>query len=160
MFKYTNLLLILIFFGACSKERKTSILKLSEISALPHKSSFYAGEKIDLKFKTVDSAGVKMIIENSFGAITLAPSMKGRTISFTFPDFFSRKIGLCHWSLIADDEMKLEGSLKISPTQTTDVSMESYLGPRSITAGKRDYAMHVIAPTDEFDNPLPEGTTL
>ena len=160
MHKYSYILLILLFFGACSKRQETAILNSSEISAIPHKTNFYADEKIELKFKTVDSTGIKMILENAYGAITLKPSMQNTTITFTVPDFISRKTGLCHWSLLSNDEQQLEGSLKISPTQTTDVSVESYLGPRSINAGKRDYAMHVIAPTDEFDNPLPEGTTL
>ena len=131
-----------------------------EISELPNASDFYAGEHIELKFKTVDSTGVKMILENSFGAIVLAPQMKDGILTFSFPDFISRKIGWCHWTLIANEEKKMEGSFQISPNQKPTISMESYLGPRSITAGKRDYAMHVIAPTDAFDNPLAEGTTV
>ena len=160
MHKYPYILLILLFFVACSKKQETAILSSSEILAIPHKTNFYADEKIELKFKTVDSTGIKMILENAYGAIALKPSIQNSTITFTVPDFISRKTGLCHWSLISDDEKKLEGSLKIFPTRTEAVSIESYLGPRSITAGKRDYAMHVIAPTDEFDNPLPEDTTL
>lgn len=160
MHKYPYILLILLFFGACSKKRETAILNSSEISVIPHKTNFYADEKIELTFKTVDSTGIKLIIENAYGSIMLKPSVQNSTITFTIPDFISRKTGICHWSLFSNDEQKMEGSLKITPTQRTDVSLESYLGPRSITAGKRDYAMHIIAPTDEFDNPLPEGTTM
>lgn len=160
MHKYSYILLILIFLGACSKKQETAILNSSEISAIPHKTNFYADEKIELKFKTVDSNGIKMIFENAYGTIILKPSIKNSIITFTVPDFISRKTGLCHWSLLSNEKQKLEGSLKISPTETKDVSIESYLGPRSITAGKKDYSMHVIAPTDEFDNPLPEGTVI
>ncbi len=38
------------------------------------------------------------------------------------------------------------------------IKMETYLGPRSIYAGTTDYAMLVNVPTDNFDNPVKEGT--
>ncbi len=161
MIKYSYILLIFITCWGCSKEKEASIPIAMEISALPHAISYDAGEEIKLQFKAIDSTGIRMLVEYSMGAITLTPVMKGDTLTFSFPEFVTRKRGLCDWTLLVNnDQKKLQGSLKISPTQTANVAMESYLGPRSITAGNRDFSMHVMAPTDEFDNPLPEGTSI
>ena len=151
--------LSLILFG-CSQKEKTKSTVLGKFSLLTDAEEFQAGDPIELKFRTTDIGPVHLIIENSDGAIILSPKRTQETLIFSLPNFIDRRSGLCHWTLVQNETQLKEGTITIAPTRTDMVSVESYLGPRSITAGNRDYTMHVIAPTDQFDNPLPTGTEI
>jgi len=92
--------------------------------------------------------------------VSLSPSIRGDVALFNFPKFITRKSGVCKWSLVTQKIVQLEGQINISPNTLKGTDIETYLGPRSITAGNRDYSMHVITPTDYTDNPLLDGTTI
>ena len=57
------------------------------------------------------------------------------------------------------EQIKLIGSIKILPNEKPK-TIETYLGPPSIIAGGKDFTMLVTIPTDKFDNPLKEKTTV
>ena len=63
-----------------------------------------------------------------------------------------------HWKLIVAGETYESGVLHIAPNSLKETRLETYLGPRSITAGNTDYSMLVAIPTDVYDNPLGSET--
>ncbi|MBT8316495.1 MAG: hypothetical protein HKP59_02600 [Lutibacter sp.] len=122
--------------------------------------SFLAGTKVTLTFFTENGKKPLLFIHNSYGSTVISPKKVEAKLDFIIPPVFSKKTGILNWTLIYEGKSQLKSSIEILPNNTTKTLIESYLGPRSIQAGKRDYSMFVIIPTDEFDNPLLENTSL
>ncbi|WP_147406395.1 hypothetical protein [Maribacter vaceletii] len=124
------------------------------------KNSFVAGDSIALLFKiktTEDS--VKLQVKNAYGNTLLSPIKKeNNQILFTLPKNYTRLAGPCRWKIIHENKTILHGKLHIETNEPKATYIESYFGPRSVTAGYNDYSMLTISPTDYFDNPLNDGT--
>ena len=106
-----------------------------------------AGMDIRLKFETNVADNVHLILKNAWGATLLEPNFEGEIMSFTFPPSFKNKSGICTWNLVYNHSSYQEGQINILPDENQPV-LETYLGPRSISAGNRDFSMLGIAPTD------------
>ncbi len=115
---------------------------------------YQAGEKIVLDFAYDTTLTFQLFLKNSYGS-TLLSSSSGQ---FTIPEYLARKRGRLDYFLIQDTKCVYKGHLSIGTNLDTLVELETYIGPPSIVAGDRDYTMHVIAPTDRYDNPLPDST--
>lgn len=126
---------------------------------LTEKSTFQAGENIQLSFKITGVEQPKLYLHHSYGSTLLNESKKENDrFIFQLPEIFSKKTGELTWLLLGEEEHLLSGTIKIIPATTTKTQLETYLGPRSIVAGYEDFSMLVVSPTDSYDNPLPDST--
>lgn len=134
----------------------------TEISArlLTPNSEFIAGQPIQLKFKLNDTSDVKLYIQHSYSKTLLKPIFDKKKAEFKIPKFISQKTGILTWILLQNNQQIKKGNFSIIPNAKASPTIESYFGPRSIQAGDRDYSMLVIAPVDNFDNPLPDSTKI
>lgn len=132
----------------------------ASFSVVSYEKLSFAGDPIQLKFEGTNADNTTLVIENSWGTTALQPTFENNLLTFNFPKHINKKSGLCHWSLVKNQIIAAEGELTISPNPNYETHIESYLGPRSITAIDTDFSMHVIVPTDIYDNPLSEGTKI
>ncbi len=149
---------ILCFVSCSSNEEHTSEGENQSVELLQHQKTYVAGGKIDLSFETESTSEIYLLISNAFGNSVLTPIKDKNKLHFTIPKNFSRKTGPCHWILVANGEQLLKDSFRIEPKTSAQATLETYFGPRSITAGIQDYSMLVNVTTDPFDNVYPEGT--
>ncbi|WP_411029949.1 hypothetical protein [Spongiimicrobium sp. 3-5] len=154
---YISLFLILIL--ACSPERITKNPAKNDATLLTQTTHFDVGENVDLVFD-IESVGPSyLIIKNAYGTSVLAPT-KANGRQFKIPTNYAQKAGPCHWKLIVGGEILSSGQINFKFDERQPVNMESYLGPPSIIAGETDFSMFVNAPTDKYDNPLPNGAAI
>lgn len=120
---------------------------------LHEEKTFIAGEEIIIQlsanqWKNED----QMICHGSYGSTIIEGKKMDDKVNFLIPNYLAQKTGLIDWQI-----GKTEGRIYVQPQDSVH-SMETYLGPPSIIAGFADYSMLVSIPTDQYDNPLPDGT--
>ncbi|SHJ62782.1 Ig-like domain-containing protein [Aquimarina spongiae] len=115
---------------------------------------YQAGDKIMLDFAYDSTLTFQLFLKNSYGS-TLLTSSSGQ---FIIPEYLAKKRGTLDYFLIHNSKCVFKGDISIHANSDTLVELETYIGPPSIVAGDRDYTMHVVAPTDRYDNPLPDST--
>ncbi len=147
---------LVLLFG-CKGTTKKEVIQNVDFVSLSTKKTYKAGDAIHLKFSYTKSSKAVLILKNAMGSTALIPQVLNKTLEFEVPSSFNRYAGMCHWSLIYNQDVVVSGDLSILPN-SSETHIESYLGPRSISAGEVDYSMMVIAPTDGYDNPLSAGT--
>ncbi len=153
------LLLLILLQLSCSKEPEKDVVKENDnIILSTNEGVFMAGQPINLKFQTTLKVNAQLVLSNAFGSSILLPEINDQEITFNIPKNFSRKSGLCNWVLYSNGKSVKQGSFKIIPQTNSKPSLETYFGPRSITAGGIDFSMLVSIATDPFDNVYPEGT--
>jgi len=159
MYKKLIILYILFALGCSSKKEEAPRTLPLKASLVTQKTNYKAGDSIRLVF-TADqqSENIKLHVKNAFGTLLLPYQKQNDQIVFILPTNFTRKAGLCFWKLIQENETLLKGNIDIIPMTEKGTNMETYFGPRSITAGDNDYSMLVIAPTDVYDNTVSNGT--
>ena len=107
----------------------------------------------------IDIDNFKLHIKNAFGSVLLSPEISEKeNMVFHIPKNYTRVAGPCRWELLMDGHMIKQGKFDIATNAPKATYIESYFGPRSVTAGYNDYSMLTVAPTDAFDNPLDDGT--
>ena len=160
-----NLYILLLLFGTLfisafslevfQKER-------SEFSLITTKRAFAAGSAIEISFSSSNKIEKLplLILNHSCGTTIIEAESKPTMLTFKIPTAFSKKTGILHWNLVFEGSSILKNSIEITPNLASKNLLESYLGPPSIQAGNRDYSMLVLIPTDRFDNPLPENTSV
>lgn len=155
------LIVILIFHISCSnKQEEAAIVENLTFNLVNEKGTYGAGKTIALKFQIEGEANIKMLLSNAFGSSTILPERDGKELLFTIPKNYSRKSGPCNWMLLTNGKSVNKGSFKIVPKTNSEATLETYFGPRSITAGVQDFSMLICVTTDSFDNVFPEGTEL
>lgn len=117
--------------------------------------TFTAGEAITLAFDFKGASDVFLYCSNSYGSLILKPEID-EVLKFEIPKSLSNKSGVLNWQLHTDSQL-LSGQIKILPKHDI-AAIETYIGPPSIEAGKKDYTMLVTIPTDDLDNPLIDST--
>ncbi|WP_194528448.1 hypothetical protein [Zobellia roscoffensis] len=150
---------MLLFLG-CSKEPEKKEVSSATFELLTTEENFTAGEAFALHFKASGEASPNLIFRNAVGTTVLKPSVVDDTLQFAIPKNFYEKSGICYWSLNSDSEEKMTGTFNILVNNKNGTFLESYLGPRSLTAGPIDYAMFVMLATDFYDNPLNDSTSI
>lgn len=152
--KYTYLLLI-SFFILSSTTNKKSIKETIVLKTTT--KVFNAGNEISLAFSGTQNDSIKLYCSNSYGSTILKSSrVNNNEIQYTFPQYISNKTGVVNWKLLVD-EKPLLGNFTIIPKKQP-ITLETYLGPPSIEAGGRDFAMFVVIPADDLDNPVKTNT--
>ncbi|WP_291869906.1 hypothetical protein [Maribacter sp.] len=155
------LILLSFILLSCSskKEEPPKELPLIKAELIAIKENYIAGDSIVLKFKTdVAAPNIKLHLKNAFGTILLKSKLSHNFLNFYIPNNFTRKAGECHWKLIQEKTTLLKGGFSIKTTAPKGTKIETYFGPRSITAGNNDFSMLIIAPTDIYDNTVNPGT--
>lgn len=147
--------IIISAFSIKTVKTKTGVFKLDTIT-----KTFSAGTEVILTFSAEGEKSPQLFINNSYGSTLLSPEQNEDKLMFIIPSIFSKKAGILNWVLVNEGKMSLKSSINILPNTATKTFIESYLGPRSIQAGNRDYSMLVVIPTDKFNNPLPENTSV
>ncbi len=122
------------------------------------KNEFVAGDAIVLKFSTTGGLQPLLYASYSYGNTIIKPVTEVGMLNYNLPQTISSKSGVVNWKLLADNQT-LSGKCHILP-KTKAISMETYLGPPSIAAGRTDFSMLVVIPTDRFDNPLQDSTAV
>ena len=144
-----NLCIIHGVFTALLHAQKKPLAQL-----LTQTASFEAGSPVVLKFNT--NLAVSLYCNGSYGG-TLVHSDTDEA-SFKLPKFLTSKKGIIDYTLIANGESIITGSILITASKETNKTLESYIGPPSISAGGNDYTMLVVIPADIFDNPIANKT--
>lgn len=144
---------------SCSNEPENIVVEEKDSTILiTDKQAFVAGQPIRLKFQTTRKGIVQLVLSNAFGSSTLIPEKNEQDLLFTIPKNYSRKSGICNWVLLINGKSFSQGSIQIAPQTSSKATLETYFGPRSITAGGIDFSMIVCIATDPFDNVYPKGT--
>lgn len=117
-------------------------------------NTFEAGETIILQFSSPNNEAPNLYCSHSYGSTVIKPTLKHNVLEYHIHKSVSNKSGIVFWQLINHE---LSGQLNILPKKTVN-TLETYIGPPSIAAGGTDYAMLVVIPTDNLDNPLKENT--
>ncbi len=121
------------------------------------KKTYIAGEDIVLKFKDLNDPG-PLYCSNSYGSIVIAPKKHQRSIIYPVPDMMTQRKGILKWHLKNKGKI-ISGTIKIVAHQEPK-KMNTYLGPPSIIVGGNDLSMLITIPTDRFDNPMRDNTSL
>lgn len=124
------------------------------------KRSYSAGGAIRLRFGYQQKSEVLLLVKNAYGITALEPQISETEIIFELPQSFNQNAGLCKWELVVNQKVYNTGEFTIIPNTQNQTNLETYLGPRSINAGNRDYTMMVVSPTDIYDNPVVNGTAV
>ena len=159
MYKKLFILSIIFILGCSSKKEEPKTAIPIKVKLVTEKAIYKAGDAIQLAFITDrKEAHLKLHLKNAFGTVLVPYQQQESQIVFRLPGNFSRKTGPCYWKLILGEETLLKGKITILTHTEKGTNMETYFGPRSITAGNNDYSMLVIAPTDVYDNTVKNGT--
>lgn len=146
---------VFIVFGFTIKPETA---RVSQIQLLTTKSTFVAGDMIQLKFKT-EASDLKLLLVSNLGTMLVSPETEEAFKTFTVPEALSTSAGELNWVLIKNAELQ-KGSIAIVADTSQISAIESYLGPQRIAAGGSDYAQVILIPTDRYDNILPDRTEL
>lgn len=151
---------MIVVCQACQNELATNTDGETSFQLINSKSTFIAGEAIQMQFTGDTVSRPRLWINNAFGSALLHPTAKDNKLTFSLPNTFTEKSGLCTWRLVSNHNVHASGKITIVPHAKRNVQIESYLGPPSITAGNIDYTMLVTAPVDIYDNPLADATPI
>ncbi len=145
------LLICSIGFKAVVSESKEAVAILQT-----EEEVFEAGSDIVLDFELSASVKTQLFLHTAFGS-TIIESDTGH---FIVPEFVCEKKGLINYELVYNSKTLYQSKIRVKTRKEKSIQLASYIGPPSITAGGKDFTMHVIIPTDSYDNPLPDSTAI
>ena len=128
----------------------------NEIKLITTQKVFQVGNTINIKFSTSKVVKPHLYLSSSYGTTLISPTYNSNTLNYKIPKNITDKSGLLNWQLLTENS-SLKGILTLNPKSTV-AKLETYLGPPSIVAGGKDYAMIVVIPTDDLDNPVKDST--
>ncbi len=131
--------------------------KVDEVKLITSKATFIAGDEIRLTFSSTYKSIPNLYFSNSYGSSVSLPTKKENLLTYDLTNDLNNKSGHVNWKLIFDKEKSIKGSFFIKPHAEIS-EIESYLGPNTIQAGEKDFAMMVLLLHDEYGNPPPDST--
>lgn len=153
------ILILALIHASCSNEqREVKPVEIITSNLLNEEVIYKAGNAITLKFQITSNSEIKLIIKNAFGSSIILPRKTENEFHFEIPTNYVRKSGQSNWTLFANNNSIQHGSFEIVPKTNSKPTLETYFGPRSITAGEQDFSMLVCVTTDPYDNVFPEDT--
>lgn len=156
--KHTLIAFVFMFLG-CSNPPKISLEMVDVLTeVIPYKKVYTAGDVMVLAFTTTSKINHSLLLSNAFGSVVVFPEKESQELRFHIPQHVRRKSGPCSWRLLSNGKSILKGVVNIHPKIDTAPRLETYFGPRSMTAGPTDYSMLINVTTDPYDNVLPSGT--
>lgn len=152
------ILLILLSFSCVRNAEIEEPQETYQFLGLPEVPT--AGKAIHLKFKSSTKKETQLLLSNAYGTtvVTSEPTTEG--IAFAIPATYTTTAGPVKWELLGGANTTNRGQFVIQPSAVLPSILETYLGPKSLTAGGEANAMTVAMPTDIFDNPLSDGTAV
>ncbi len=151
-------LLVLLNVLSCSKKsEEIQDYTNNSIALITQKKQYNAGSDICFTFNASKEITPFLVITNVLGTSVLKPTKEANKLSFCLPPMYCNRAGKLNWSLVLENTEIKTGHITISPDPGTTY-LETYFGPRQITAGKEDFSMLVNIPTDRYDNTLDNGT--
>lgn len=156
MHKYTYLFFLVVMLSLSFTVSQQNSPNKDVIQLLTTQKVFESGTAIVLKFASTIKQKPNLYCSNSYGSVLIAPSSTNKTLHYKIPKTLYRKSGIVTWKLLIK-KTQVSGSFYITPKEET-ARIESYIGPPTIEAGKTDYSMLVVIPTDANDNPLKDST--
>jgi len=141
----------------CAGSAEEEVVAATVHIQIPQKTK--AGKPITLQFSFSGKGTPLLMVSNTLGTTVVKGIRSNGKVSYPFPSEFTSKSGPCHWYLLHNKEVLDQGKIEILNAEAS-VQMETYIGPRNIYAGPKDYTMLVAVPTDIYDNPVAEGTEL
>ncbi len=158
--KQNILLLISTMFLLAFASREDAAQRESFV-LISKATEFTAGNPIKLAFHSkLKTEAPQLFIIHSYGKTLLDATLERGNYIFTFPKNYCEKTGKVSWFLIRSNQSVQSGSIHIHPNRITKTVIENYLGPRKILAGGKEFSMMVVAPTDGFDNPKEDNTSV
>lgn len=148
--------LLLLAFGTTMVSDKEQSFKLVSKS-----KTFTAGNTIALAFTSKsEKEKPQLFIIHSYGKTLLDATFEKGNYVFKIPENYCKKTGTISWFLVNKDKMTSSGRFEIVPNDKTKTVIENYLGPRTILAGGKEFTMMVTVPTDSYDNPKIDNTSV
>jgi len=160
MKKRYYLIFLILFLNGCSPVTKNESKKISKVVLVTKERQYTAGDAIVLIFNIDGVKNLKLVLKNAFGSSVIIGKRIGNNIKYKIPYNYATKVGSCYWNLIWNKKELVAGKINIQPNSTKTTIIETYIGPPSIIAGVTDYTMLVTIPTDTYDNPLEDGTSV
>ncbi len=150
--------LFFLFVFAIVKTNKTEPKLLLQTT----QKTFAAANPIVLTFATDAKTELraKLFIIHTYGKTVLEATATKAHLSFRIPSIYCRKTGLVSWYLVHNQKTLNQGTFEIIPNDASATLLENYLGPPTILAGKKHFTMLVAIPTDAYDNPKQNNTTV
>lgn len=128
---------------------------------LTTQDSFVAGRPIALTFSTSSqSSQPQLFLIHTYGKTVLNAENNSGKLVYKIPAIYSLKTGVVSWYLIGNQEKIVSGNFIIVPNDATPTVLENYLGPPSLFTGTDHFTMMVAIPTDSYDNPKQDNTTV
>lgn len=155
--------ILFVYFSCSNGMQEKAMTPETTATIKTKKRTFYSGDTINLKFEinaSNENSNVTLLLTNAFGSSIIMPKVNNKELTFPIPEGFCQKAGPCAWTLIKGGNTLLLGKFTILPKTKDKPTIETYFGPRSITAGEMDYSMLISVTTDIYDNVFPEGTAL
>ncbi|WPR72513.1 hypothetical protein SLW70_05075 [Flavobacterium sp. NG2] len=150
-------LFFFLFVFAASKistERTTFRLQTTQ-------ESFVAGRPIALTFSTPSKSNQpQLLLIHTYGKTVLNTENNNGKLVFKIPSIYSLKTGVVSWYLVENKKNVASGNFTIVPNDATPTVLENYLGPPSLLTGTEHFTMMVAIPTDSYDNPKQDNTTV
>lgn len=148
--------LLLVAFGSTMVSDKEPSFTLASTS-----KTFIAGTPIVLAFNSKsEKEKPQLYIIHSYGKTLLdATLLKGKYVC-KIPENYCQKTGAVSWFLVNNNKTTNSGTFEIIPNDKTKTVIENYLGPRTILAGGKEFTMMVTVPTDSYDNPKADNTSV
>jgi hypothetical protein len=148
--------LLLLAFGTTMVFDKDQPFKLASTS-----KTFTAGNPIALSFTSKsEKEKPQLFIIHSFGKTLLDATFEKGKYIFKIPENYCLKTGTISWFLVNNNTTTNSGTFEIIPNDKTKTIVENYLGPRTILAGGKEFTMMVTVPTDSYDNPKADNTSV
>lgn len=157
MKQLTYLLFLFVLLG-CKKEIPKEEKQLTvKVLSIPQGSE--VGKTLQFKFTVTRKQMPMLLLENSIGPKLFQAKRSDEVITFDISDTHTQQSGSYTWSLVAQGKNITSGEFMVLPKKESCI-IETYLGPRAIGAGGKDYSMLVTIPTDTYDNPMVDGTVV
>ena len=152
--------------------------KLTHTEKIPYVKRTYASYDCDVEFLPLTTIGVgertslgfnlpcypdipmNLMVKGGYGVLVLKDTIANGKLNFELPKAIIQKTGVYEFSLIYGEKELKKFTAEVVTNDDNINFIESYFGPRIILAGGRDYTMLTVAPTDSFDNPMPNGTQI
>lgn len=125
------------------------------------RQSFVAGKPIVLTFlSSSNTTKPQLFLIHSYGKTVLNTENNNGKLVYKIPAIYSLKTGVVTWYLLEDQNKIASGNFTIVPNDATVTVLENYLGPPSLLTGTEHFTMMVAIPTDSYDNPKQDNTTV
>jgi len=149
--KILNIVFLIFCLGINTYAQQQSAFEFNNSN-----KNYNAGKEIKLEFSFKEKKNINLYIQNSFGSTIIKGVYTQKNLVFKVPKFISKKSGWVHWSLI---DQPNTGNFYIHP-QKNVLKIETYLGPPSLKAGKKEQSMFVVVPVDSLNNPAAKNTAI